>query len=64
MCGILGIIGKKDINLEKVKELSGRMSHRGPDEHDYYLNPEGNVITHERLSIIDLTTLPCSPKAL
>jgi len=56
MCGILGILGKKDIDLEKVKELSNRMSHRGPDEHDFYLNAEGNVITHERLSIIDLQT--------
>ena len=56
MCGILGILGKKNIDLEKVKELSGRMSHRGPDEHDFYLNPQGNIITHERLSIIDLTT--------
>jgi asparagine synthase (glutamine-hydrolysing) len=60
MCGILGILGKKDlltsIGLEKVKELSGRMAHRGPDEHDFHINEFQNIITHERLSIIDLHT--------
>ena len=56
MCGILGILGKKNIDLNKVKSLSNRMVHRGPDEHDYHLNEVGNVITHERLSIIDLKT--------
>jgi asparagine synthase (glutamine-hydrolysing) len=36
MCGILAIIGKgKDPQL--VKDLSKRMSHRGPDESDLYL---------------------------
>lgn len=55
MCGILGIFGKENIDLEKVKELSSRMSHRGPDEHDFELNGN-NIITHERLSIIDLHT--------
>jgi asparagine synthase (glutamine-hydrolysing) len=60
MCGILGILGKKDLltslGLEKVKELSGRMAHRGPDEHDFHINEFQNIITHERLSIIDLHT--------
>lgn len=54
MCGILGVIGTPD--LKKVLELSSRMSHRGPDERDYYQAPCGSVITHERLSIIDLST--------
>ena len=60
MCGILGILGKKDLlstfGLEKVKELSRRMVHRGPDEHDFHINEFQNIITHERLSIIDLHT--------
>lgn len=60
MCGILGILGKQDllttVGLDKVKELSSRMSHRGPDEHDYHINEFQNIITHERLSIIDLHT--------
>lgn len=53
MCGILVVIGKgKDGEL--VKELSKRMSHRGPDESDIYITENGHVLSHERLSIIDL----------
>ncbi len=53
MCGILAIIGKgKDEQL--VKELSKRMSHRGPDESDIHVTENGHVLSHERLSIIDL----------
>ncbi len=53
MCGILVIIGKgKDEEL--VKSLSKRMSHRGPDESDLHITEKGHVLSHERLSIIDL----------
>jgi asparagine synthase (glutamine-hydrolysing) len=53
MCGILAIIGKgKDETL--VKTLSKRMSHRGPDESDLLVTPNGHILSHERLSIIDL----------
>ncbi len=55
MCGILAIIGKgKDVEL--VKQLSKRMSHRGPDESDIYITEQGHFLAHERLSIIDLHT--------
>ena len=53
MCGILAIIGKgKDEQL--VKQLSKRMSHRGPDESDIHVTENGHILSHERLSIIDL----------
>ena len=53
MCGILAIIGKgKDHEL--VKTLSKRMSHRGPDESDLHVTENGHILSHERLSIIDL----------
>lgn len=53
MCGILAIIGKgKDEKL--VKTLSKRMSHRGPDESDLRITENGHILSHERLSIIDL----------
>ena len=53
MCGILAIIGKgKDGEL--VRELSKRMSHRGPDESDIHVTENGHILSHERLSIIDL----------
>jgi asparagine synthase (glutamine-hydrolysing) len=55
MCGILAIIGKgKDEVL--VRELSKRMSHRGPDESDVHITDKGHFLSHERLSIIDLHT--------
>jgi asparagine synthase (glutamine-hydrolysing) len=53
MCGILGIIGS-GFPLEKAKELSMRMSHRGPDERDIHQTDNGHILAHERLSIIDL----------
>jgi asparagine synthase (glutamine-hydrolysing) len=37
-----------------VKELSKRMSHRGPDESDLHVMENGSILSHERLSIIDL----------
>jgi asparagine synthase (glutamine-hydrolysing) len=49
---ILAIIGKED--AESVSELSKRMSHRGPDESDLHVMENGSVLSHERLSIIDL----------
>lgn len=53
MCGILAIIGKgKDEEL--VQKLSKRMSHRGPDESDLLITENGHILSHERLSIIDL----------
>jgi len=53
MCGILAIIGKgKDEKLVKI--LSKRMSHRGPDESDLLVTENGHILSHERLSIIDL----------
>ena len=53
MCGILAIIGKgKDEQL--VTQLSKRMTHRGPDESDIHITDNGHILSHERLSIIDL----------
>jgi len=54
MCGIFAVVGKiKD--KEKIKELSRRMSHRGPDESGYVF-ADSYGLCHERLSIIDLKT--------
>lgn len=53
MCGFLAIIGKgKDEQL--IKALSKRMAHRGPDESDIHITEQGHILSHERLSIIDL----------
>lgn len=53
MCGILAIIGRgKDEQF--FGELSKRMTHRGPDESDLHVTERGHILSHERLSIIDL----------
>ncbi|MDT0675740.1 asparagine synthase B [Autumnicola musiva] len=55
MCGILAVIGDR-LSEEKVSSLSKRMSHRGPDESDVHVTKEGYILSHERLSIVDLET--------
>lgn len=55
MCGILAIIGK-DIDLKKAQKYSKQMSHRGPDESSIIQTEKGHVLSHERLSIIDIHT--------
>ncbi len=54
MCGILSITGPSPV--KDIRDLSRRMKHRGPDEHDIHVFPDGSVMVHERLSIIDLET--------
>ena len=54
MCGILAAIGKN--NPEQISLLSKRMTHRGPDENGLVQTDNGSVLSHERLSIIDLNT--------
>ncbi|OQY05611.1 MAG: asparagine synthase B [Bacteroidetes bacterium 4572_117] len=54
MCGILAVIGKS--SPEEVGALSKRMTHRGPDENGLVQTKNGSVLSHERLSIIDLNT--------
>lgn len=55
MCGILAVIGSKE-QPQKIKELSKRMSHRGPDENDIHITEEGMILSHERLAIMDVNT--------
>lgn len=58
MCGILAVLRKSEqsISVEKISEMSSRMSHRGPDERDVHVMENGYVLCHERLSIVDLHT--------
>lgn len=55
MCGILAIIGKA-ISIEKAQVYSKQMSHRGPDESNIIQTEKGHILSHERLSIIDIHT--------
>ena len=55
MCGIAGIITKKENKDEIIKKMSERIKHRGPDGEGYYIDEE-IALAHRRLSIIDLET--------
>ncbi|HCJ59077.1 MAG TPA: asparagine synthase (glutamine-hydrolyzing) [Clostridiaceae bacterium] len=53
MCGICGMVGKKD--EEVIERMLNKLRHRGPDGSGKYFN--GNMVSlgHVRLSIIDLS---------
>jgi asparagine synthase (glutamine-hydrolysing) len=57
MCGISGIINKKDIPVHKVeiKAINDLIIHRGPDSEGYYFGPCLSF-GHRRLSILDITS--------
>lgn len=60
MCGILAIQGlsKEDGQglIEKAQLQAQKLTHRGPDERGSVITPEGHILCHERLSIVDLNT--------
>ncbi len=60
MCGIFGVIGKRDI--EEIKTANRKISHRGPDAEGYWFDDGNSVaICHRRLSILDLTEAGAQP---
>ena len=63
MCGIAGIIGYFEADLEqKVRAMGDAMPHRGPDDHGYYLEADKGVgFAHRRLSILDVTRAGVQP---
>lgn len=54
MCGILAVYGCTDV--QEALEQSKKLTHRGPDESDYFVSSKGHVLVHERLSIMDLNS--------
>lgn len=55
MCGILGSITKRGIDIKSMAKI---LSHRGPDDEGFYFKKYDNYIVnlaHRRLSIIDLS---------
>lgn len=54
MCGIAGMVGCK-ISIDDTIKMLNAMSHRGPDNTDFYFDQGYAVLGHNRLSIIDLT---------
>lgn len=55
MCGIAGIITKRENKKEIIEAMSKRIEHRGPDGEGYFY-ADDVALAHRRLSIIDLST--------
>ncbi len=56
MCGFVGYIDENiKIDDSNIKEMADRITHRGPDDDDYYIE-DGAALGFRRLSIIDLST--------
>ena len=59
MCGIVGILSKKSgqcFLVDEAKRMADSLAHRGPDESGvWHENDYSCVLSHRRLSIIDLS---------
>lgn len=57
MCGILGCFDSKTTISKKIlKPMIERLSHRGPDNLEIFIDTNLNVgLGHTRLSIVDLS---------
>ncbi len=62
MCGISLIISKlnKAVSAEQIKQMTDKVSHRGPDGEGYY-HGQNFAMGHRRLSIIDLSDAGIQP---
>jgi asparagine synthase (glutamine-hydrolysing) len=62
MCGIAGIISKKEIARNDIVEITHALSHRGPDSENIIMLADNRVaFGHTRLSIIDLSARANQP---
>ena len=60
MCGIAGIVSRKEINKELFEQMTDMVTYRGPDDRGTWYG-EGIALGHRRLSIIDLSELGHQP---
>ncbi len=65
MCGIAGFLDfRKTTSLEKLKEMTNALTHRGPDDAGYEVFETGKALIgfgQRRLSILDLSALGHQP---
>src|SRR5688572_18318433 len=52
MCGICG--STEDPRGDAVRRMAARMTHRGPDDEGFHVDPTGFALGARRLSIIDV----------
>ncbi|MDE7247870.1 MAG: asparagine synthase (glutamine-hydrolyzing) [Lachnospiraceae bacterium] len=65
MCGICGYIRKREITLEKLRQMNDTMYHRGPDDSGAEIYPVSGGyrlgLAQRRLAIMDLSSLGHQP---
>ena len=64
MCGITGIFGnlRTDELAISVQKMSATLTHRGPDDTGSWINEESGIaFGHQRLSIVDLSSVGHQP---
>lgn len=65
MCGICGYVRKREITLQKLRQMNDTMYHRGPDDSgaEIYQTPDGYQLglAQRRLAIMDLSALGHQP---
>ena len=57
MCAITGSINL-NIERDRINSILKKLNHRGPDDHNYYLNQDINTsvfFAHNRLEILDIS---------
>ncbi|HKQ96726.1 MAG TPA: asparagine synthase (glutamine-hydrolyzing) [Candidatus Polarisedimenticolia bacterium] len=62
MCGICGLVDQDGggVTPATVEAMTGRIAHRGPDDHGTFVTPRAGL-GHRRLSIIDLSAAGHQP---
>lgn len=57
MCGICGFITTRQISLATtIRDMAGRLRHRGPDDEGVWIDPsDGVALGHRRLAVVDLS---------
>lgn len=67
MCGVAGFwtpAGLAPDADEVLRQMTGCLAHRGPDDHGTWMDPEAGVaLGHRRLSILDLSPEGHQPMA-
>jgi len=64
MCGITGkvFVNGQTLAKEDIWKMNDAIKHRGPDDSGVYVSPKKNIgLGHQRLSIIDLSSLGHQP---
>tara|TARA_Y100001935_G_C17311338_1_gene516571 strand:- start:9020 stop:10948 length:1929 start_codon:yes stop_codon:yes gene_type:complete len=62
MCGILGVWAKNLSDISNIREMRRQIEYRGPDSSgEFFDENNGLVLSHVRLSILDLTSAGSQP---